>query len=342
MSKPRFTAIDLFCGCGGLTQGLKEAGFQVIGALDNDPIAVETYRSNHGEVGVVESDITQVDPRLFMKGVGLKVRELSLLAGCPPCQGFSTIRTLNGRRTVVDKRNDLLFEFLRFAKALRPQAIMLENVPGLRRDSRFECFVDRMKEMGYKGSHRILNAEDYGVPQRRRRLIYMAGLGNTIPFARPSSKMMTVRQAIGDLPAAGQSGDSIHDLTENRKEKTLELIRKIPPNGGSRGDLPGEFQLPCHQTCDGFKDVYGRMAWDKVAPTITGGCFNPSKGRFLHPEEHRAITMREAALLQGFPRSYRFPSRVGKTALAVMIGNALPPPFIKAHAQSIIDQLVTK
>jgi DNA (cytosine-5)-methyltransferase 1 len=124
-------------------------------------------------------------------------------------------------------------------------------------------------------------------------------------------------------------------MPENRTPKVLNVIRLIPKDGGSRRDLPEEFQLECHKRCNGFKDVYGRMAWKKPAPTITGGCFNPSKGRFLHPEEDRAITMREAALLQGFPRRYKFPTTENKSAVALMIGNALPPPFIAAHGRSI-------
>jgi DNA (cytosine-5)-methyltransferase 1 len=166
-------------------------------------------------------------------------------------------------------------------------------------------------------------------------LIYLAGLGVTIPFAGKAAKMKTVEDAIGGLPKAGQSGDPVHDMPENRTPKVLEIIRLIPKDGGSRRDLPEEFQLECHKRCNGFKDVYGRMAWKKPAPTITGGCFNPSKGRFLHPEEDRAITMREAALLQGFPRRYKFPTTENKSAVALMIGNALPPPFIAAHGRSI-------
>ena len=118
----------------------------------------------------------------------------------------------------------------------------------------------------------------------------------------------------------------------------MELIQRIPKNGGSRTDLPEEDQLECHKRCNGFKDVYGRMAWGDVAPTITSGCSNPSKGRFLHPEEDRAITLREAALLQGFPLRYKFPTS-NKSAVALMIGNALPPPFITAHARMIRDTL---
>jgi DNA (cytosine-5)-methyltransferase 1 len=150
------------------------------------------------------------------------------------------------------------------------------------------------------------------------------------------------REAISNLSVPGQSGDAIHDLPEKRNKRVRTLIRAIPHDGGSRTDLSKRRQLACHKKCDGFKDVYGRMAWDEVAPTITSGCFNPSKGRFLHPVEDRAITMREAALLQGFPRKYKFDPDVGKIAVALMIGNALPPPFISAHAHEIVKVLQQK
>jgi DNA (cytosine-5)-methyltransferase 1 len=180
-----------------------------------------------------------------------------------------------------------------------------------------------------------LDAADYGVPQRRRRLIYLAGRGHEIDFAPKSNGKRTVRDVIGDMPPAGNSGDPIHDLSEKRSHRIVELIKKIPKNGGSRKDLLESEQLQCHKKCDGFKDVYGRMAWEEVAPTLTSGCFNPSKGRFLHPEEHRAITMREAALLQGFPKRYKFPKVTNKSSIALLIGNALPPEFIRRHALGI-------
>ena len=249
------------------------------------------------------------------------------------------MRTLNGAFKINDPRNDLLLEFLRFVKALHPRTVMMENVPGLAKDERFEVFCARMEKLGYLGDYRILNAEEYGVPQRRRRLVYLAGRMMEIPFAKRARKMKTVRDAIGNLPKAGESGDPVHDMRENRTPRIMELIRRIPKDGGSRTDLPEEYQLDCHKRCNGFKDVYGRMAWNDVSPTITGGCFNPSKGRFLHPEEDRAITMREAALLQGFPRRYKFPTTNNKSAVALMIGNALPPPFISAHARMIRNAL---
>ena len=331
----RLTAVDLFCGCGGLTVGLKKAGFRILGAVDIDPLSIKTYGANHRNVALWKKDIRELDPQELLDTIGLKKGELDLLAGCPPCQGFSTMRTLNGAVRVDDPRNDLLLEFERFVEALLPRAVMLENVPGLANDKRFAAFTRKLEKLGYIGDHRILNAADYGVPQRRHRLIYLAGMGRAIPFAEKKRGLKTVRKSIGGLPTAGNSGDPLHDMPENRTPKVFEIIRLIPKDGGSRRDLPDRYQLECHKRCNGFKDVYGRMAWDDVAPTITSGCFNPSKGRFLHPEENRAITMREAALLQGFPRRYKFPDAGNKSAVALMIGNALPPPFIAAHGRCV-------
>ena len=212
---------------------------------------------------------------------------------------------------------------------------MMENVPALASDQRFTTFCESLHALGYVGSHRILDAADFGVPQRRRRLIYLAGYGTSIPFVAHTASSPTVRDAIAHLPPAGHSGDGIHDIPERRTPNVLRLIASVPKNGGSRSELPDHMQLPCHRRSDGFSDIYGRMAWDDVAPTITSGSFNPSKGRFLHPQEDRAITIREAALLQGFPKDYKFFPEHGKENLSTMIGNALPPPFVAAHAVKV-------
>ena len=328
-------AVDLFSGCGGLTLGLKKGGFEVVGAVEINRNAVRTYLANHAEVTVWESDIRDLQPAEVLGRLKLKVGELDLLAGCPPCQGYSRLRTLNGSRTVDDPRNDLLREFQRFVEETRPASVMMENVPGLESDRRFAEFHQALRSIGYQGTHRILNVADYGVPQRRARLIYLAGIGVTIPFAKKMKPIKTVRDALDRLPKAGSSGDHAHDRTERRSERVMQVIKHIPKDGGSRGELPEDLQLTCHKQCNGFGDVYGRMAWNTVAPTITSGCFNPSKGRFLHPEEDRAITIREAALLQGFPLDYLFAPEVGKESLADMIGNALPPPFVEAHCRQI-------
>lgn len=336
------TAIDLFSGAGGLTLGLRRARFRVLGAVEVDPLAAETYRSNFTSVHLWEMDIRRLSVARMMRELALRPGSLDLLAGCPPCQGFSTLRSLNGHRSVVDDRNDLVLQFERFVRGLRPRAVMLENVPGLATDRRLTGLVSTLEAMGYSVTTSVLDASRYGVPQRRRRMILVAGRRRAIPLAAGEEQTATVREAIGQLPRPGRSGDPLHDLSETRQPKTRELIACIPRDGGSRASLGEATQLGCHQRCDGFYDVYGRMAWDDVAPTITSGCVNPSKGRFLHPEQDRAITLREAALLQGFPPGYRFSLRRGKYAAAEMIGNALPPGFVQAHAAEIRTRLVTR
>lgn len=332
MGKPK--AIDIFAGAGGLTQGLKDAGFSMIAAIEIEPLAAKTYRLNHSRVRVYEQDIGKIDPVEMLNELGLKKGDLDLLAGCPPCQGFSAMRTRNGGRLVRDpKKKDLVLTYLRFVEALLPKMVMMENVPGLADDRRFSQFRTSLKKLGY---HHVFcavrNAKHFGVPQRRKRLILMASRIGGFEVPRESGEIHSVRQAIGNLPRAGKSGDPLHDMPERRTPHVVQLIRDIPKDGGSRTALPRERQLECHKRSNGFKDVYGRMKWDDVAPTITGGCFNPSKGRFLHPVENRNITMREAALLQSFPASYKFSPGSGKQAVALMIGNALPPEFIKRHA----------
>lgn len=333
MKRP--TALDLFSGCGGLTEGLKQAGFRVLGAVEIDKVAAETYRLNHPTVHLWRRNILSLSVPEVMRTLALKAGELDLLAGCPPCQGFSTLRTLNGSRSIKDDRNDLVLQLRRFVKGLRPKTVMLENVPGLAADHRMETLVAELESCGYLVHYKVCDAADYGVPQRRKRVILLAGTNGRPRFAPKSRIRKTVRDAIGSLPIPGDSGDLIHDLPETRGERVRRVIRRIPKNGGSRTDLPDSAQLPCHQKCNGFKDVYGRMAWDNVAPTITTGCFNPSKGRFLHPEQDRGITMREAALLQTFPEGYVFRCVTGKTKIAEMIGNALPPELVRRQAIAV-------
>lgn len=335
-------AIDLFAGCGGLTSGLKTSGFEVISAVDNDSMSVLTYQMNHPEVRVWQRDILTLSAMSMRRALGLRSGQLDLLAGCPPCQAFSSLRTLNGGLVVRHKDKNLLFQFVRFVRIFKPKAIMVENVPGLAADRRIVEFCGKLASIGYQSEFRVFDAANYGVPQRRRRMILVASRRGDVRFARETRKRMTVRDVIADLPRPGNSGDHIHDLPEKRSRQMRERIRKTPRDGGSRADLPKSLGLECHQKCNGFRDVYGRMSWDQVAPTITTGCFNPSKGRFLHPVEDRAITMREAALLQGFPPDYKFPGDATKCAIATMIGNALPPPFVAAHARLVRNVIETE
>jgi len=329
------TAIDLFSGCGGLTCGLTQAGFRVVAAVEIEAKAQATYKLNHPNVQLYESDVRKLDPAAVLKAAGLKSGDLDLLAGCPPCQGFSRLRTKNQKTSVKDDRNNLVREFLRFVRAMKPKTIMLENVPALAKDGRFTRMRNELGLLGYRMVVHTLDAADYAVPQRRMRLIMLASRIHEPVIAAKASNRITVRQALEHVGAPSTTTDYLHGLGESRTASVRALIALIPKNGGSRSDLNDKHQLACHMRSDGFKDVYGRMAWDDVSPTITGGCHNPSKGRFLHPSYNRTITLREAALLQGFPNDYAFDVSHGKEAIALMIGNALPPPFVAAHANAL-------
>lgn len=331
-------AVDLFCGAGGLTEGLRQAGYNVIGAVELDALACSTYKLNHKRVRLWKMDIRSLSGTVMMKALNLRSGELDLLAACPPCQGFSAMRTMNGTRWNRDPRNELIFEVLRIIRSMMPKSVMLENVPGLAESKRYVVFRKGLESLGYCIKWDILNTADFAVPQRRRRLVLLASRLGEPEFAPKVVNYLTVRQFIEKLTPPERSRDPLHNYSIRRSKKIEKIIRKIPRNGGSRKALGCKDQLPCHKRSNGFKDVYGRMAWDEPAPTITGGCINPSKGRFLHPFAHRAITLREAALLQTFPKAYRFPLDQGRYAVALMIGNALPPEFIRRIAVAMREQ----
>ena len=331
-------AVDLFSGAGGLTCGLKRAGFSVVAAVDNDGVAAESYRMNHPEVNLIQRDIHDVRVAELKRSLNLKRGALELLAGCPPCQAFSNLRSRNGKYRVRDNAKDLIFQFMKFVRGLLPKAVMLENVPGLKKDRRIRQAKQELEDLGYDVICDVLNAANYGVPQRRRRMILIAIRRADAAFGPEARCERLVEDAIRGL-SKRERRDFLHDTRQNRSERIRKLIGLIPKNGGSRRSLGKRGQLQCHKKCDGFKDIYGRMAWDDFAPTLTSGCINPSKGRFLHPSCNRPITLREAALLQSFPKRYRFSLRYGKYAVARLIGNALPPEFIRRHALQIIKSL---
>lgn len=335
-----YNAIDLFAGCGGMTEGLFTAGYRVVAAIEIDHNAAQAYRANNEQRGVVlyEEDIRQMDP-LVIKGL-LGDEPLHLLAGCPPCQGFSTMRRKNKRGSKRDVRNRLIWEYVRFVTALMPITIMLENVPALAEYTEFKKAVTQMKRLGYTVAYKVVDVARYGVPQRRKRLVLVGSLLGTIEPAAGNNRTITVRDAIGNMPLPQDSNDPLHQIFPQHTAHIQEQIRLTPHDGGSRLDLPEEYILPCHRKEGiGFKDVYGRLAWDKVSSTITGGCLNPSKGRFLHPEQNRCISAREAAMLQTFPQNYIFPTNLSRSAIALMIGNALPPAFCKIQADNITEHL---
>lgn len=333
----KFTAIDLFSGCGGLSVGLYKAGFEIKSAIEINNDAVKTYRLNHAKTYLVQKDIRDVSIDEIKKL--LKNKPLHLLAGCPPCQGFSSIRRLNGINK-RDKRNNLIFEFLRFVEALKPYTIMMENVPGLMNYYKFKQMLSKLRKLGYYIDIQIVNVKNYGVPQRRKRLVLIGSKLGIINVAQGKYKKRTVRDTIGKIEPTTLTKDPIHKIFPRHSLRVKKIIHSISKDGGSRNDMHWKHRLKCHNKKNvGFNDIYGRMRWDDVSTTITGGCLNASKGRFLHPTKNRTITGREAALLQTFPKTYKFPQDISITSLALLIGNALPPKFSHIQCKSIKKHL---
>ncbi|MGE4299113.1 MAG: DNA cytosine methyltransferase [Desulfovibrionaceae bacterium] len=339
-----FTAIDLFCGCGAVTEGIKGAGFQVISALDSDPVACGTYRANHPEVHLVEGDIREVQPETLIPDDCSK-RSPDLMIVCAPCQPFSS----QNRKKDGDARADLILEAVKFIHALTPRVVFFENVPGLasaRNTLLLEQLRSGLVKRGYRLSSPLrLDAADFMVPQRRLRCVMFASLG-TEPFpppipVTPEKLRITVQRSIGDLPglrSGEQTEDTLH-FARNHNPIALERMKFIPKDGGSRFSLPPELELNCHKGHKGHPDVYGRMRWDDVAPTLTTGCTDITRGRFMHPRDDRAISLREAARLQTFPDHYSFAG--SPKEIATQIGNAVPVNFAKSIASAIHQALVS-
>lgn len=320
------TAIDLFSGAGGTTQGLTDAGYNVLCAVENDETAAKTFRLNHASDLLVR-DITKVQAPALARRLKTEV-PLGLLTACPPCQPFSTL----GSGDANDPRNGLVSTILRFVVHLQPRAIMLENVPGLQHEPRF---VRLIAELGktYDLRQYLVQATDFGVPQNRRRIIVIGiAKGNDVRLpdqlagALPPSFNAAPTTA-GEALAAAMGLDVADDPVHRARKSTPMTVRRImaTTQGGGRTELPPELQLECHKRLDNRSatSIYGRIDPNKPAPTMTTRCTTPSCGRFVHPTEHRGLTLREAALLQTFPMDYRFFGTHGEVER--QIGNAVPP-----------------
>lgn len=337
----KIEAVDLFCGVGGLTCGLAKAGVVVKAGYDIDDACEYPYSENNKAIFVTKS-VYELEgsevKRWYSPGV------VRLLAGCAPCQPFSTLA--NGRDTTNDEKWGLLGEFARLVREVRPELVTMENVPRVTNHSPYAGFVQTLKDMGYHVDARRLRCADYGVPQERRRFVLVASRLGEIEIPPPSKTMCTVRDAISNLPSleAGEV-DATDPLHKARRLSPVNLqrIRTSKP-GGTWSDWPEELRAPCHQVESGqsFKSVYARMSWDKPSPTITTQCFNFGTGRFGHPEQDRAITLREAAILQSFPRNYQF-TRPGETVhfmtIGRMIGNAVPPRLGEIVGQVFVNHI---
>ena len=339
------TAVDLFSGAGSASAALKRSHFRVVAAVDNDPDACATYRANHPRVRLYETDIRDLDP-LTVQDECLNCVDLDLMVICAPCQPFSS----QSRRRGIDQRSQLLLQGARYVSALRPKILFVENVPGLASQAYADLLTQFRDICGSEyrfGSPQRVDAADYGVPQRRIRCLLMAGRDTSAPAlpppTSPKGERFTVRNAISSLTQL-ESGEEDKDdplhVARNHKPIALERLRTIPKDGGSRSELPTTLRLDCHKRSNSYPDVYGRMSWDDVAPTLTTGCTDVTRGRFAHPEADRAITPREAALLQTFPPHYKFEG--SHKVVAQQIGNALPFALLRALAPTLRASIRTE
>ncbi len=316
-----FLYIDLFAGAGGLSLGLRRTGGKQVLAVELDRECVETYRLNFPDGEVQAADVRDVDWHGWTADV---------VVGGPPCQGFSSL----GRRKADDPRNDLTLEMLRCAEIVRPRILVIENVPRFLASSQCEHLEARLRELGYAVRGGTVNCVDFGVPQRRTRaLLVAAQRGLPMPWPKGTHgsggqpRHRTVADAFARLPIE-PDGRNRHD-GRHMSDAYLERFRSIG-EGGSRRQLPPDLELPCWREASGHNDVLGRLEWQKPATTVRTEFFRPEKGRFLHPVADRPITAREAARLQSFPDSFRFPA--GQTLYSVgrQIGNAVPPLLAEA------------
>lgn len=326
---------DFFSGCGGASRGFQEAGMDVVFALDWDADAERTFKRNFPSATFMAEDIRQVDEDSIRALVYQQRPHPVLFCGCTPCQPFTKQNTTRPE-PYDDDRVPLLLEFLRFIRKCQPDIVFVENVPGIQNvspDSEpLSAFLRELTDAGYtKPAHGSVSLKRYGVPQGRRRFLLLASrhgrLGLPDETHGPGTDnpdFATVRDWIEDLPelAAGETDPEIPDHRAARLSPlNLKRIRATPEGGGNR-DWPESLRLTCHQDATGYSDVYGRMSWDRPASGLTTRCISYSNGRFGHPEQDRAISVREAACLQTFPRDFHFLG--SSTSMARQIGNAVP------------------
>jgi DNA (cytosine-5)-methyltransferase 1 len=341
------SAVDLFCGVGGLTRGLEDAGIDVRLGVDLDPACQFAYEKNN-RAEFKEADVSTLEAaslRKVFSGGGF-----TLLAGCAPCQPFSTYarssKGMERKSRRAGKTDDwvLVRRFGELVAELQPDLVTMENVPPLADQPVFADFLYSLS--GYSVDYAVVDSRTIGLPQSRQRLVLVASKLGPIQLAIAELEEATVRQTIGGLPAlrAGErdADDPLH-VASKLSPKNLARIKASCP-GGTWRDWPEELRAQCHRRPTGatYPSVYGRMEWDKPSPTITTQCFGYGNGRFGHPEQNRAISLREAAMLQGFPRSYAFlpdGQRANFAALGKLIGNAVPVPLGTYIGRTLLEHV---
>lgn len=339
-TESKLKAIDFFCSGGGMSYGLQQAGIAILAGIDIDPECQATYEANIKGAKYILADIAQFKEADLAKEISIKKNDDNLvMVGCSPCQYWTIIRT---NKNKSQKSKNLLHEFHRFVKFYNPGYVVVENVPGIlnkRRESGLDDFVVALKRQGYVVHFQVVNLNEYGVPESRRRFSLIANrVSDAEIFPIPEKSRPKVGDFIGRengfprIPAGHKDPTSFMHSTAGLSDINLERLLLTPKNGGSRKAwAETTLQLEAYKKKDGrisFSDTYGRMSWDKPAPTITTRFYSISNGRFAHPDEDRPISLREGATLQTFPKHYKF---IGSSmsAVARMIGNAVPPLYAK-------------
>ncbi|WP_416261814.1 DNA cytosine methyltransferase [Gibbsiella quercinecans] len=335
--------VDLFCGAGGLTYGLQMAGLDVVAGIDIASECRFAYESNNNAL-FIEKDISSVTKEELLALFGNA--DVKILAGCAPCQPFSTYT--QGKDKKNDKKWPLLYEFERLIKEVSPDIVTMENVPDVTKHQVYNDFFNSLKKLGYHIWAKKVECTDYGIPQKRARHVLLASKKGEIKLVdKKNSNIKTVRETIGNLPPLEAGGadpnDPLHRASKLNDINKKRIIHSIP--GGTWKDWPEELVAACHlkKSGKGYASVYGRMSWDKPSPTITTLCYGFGNGRFGHPEQNRAISLREAALLQTFPLDYNFcekKSKITMRDIGKMIGNAVPVKLGKIIGDSISSHLM--
>lgn len=338
---PRIKAVDLFCGAGGLTHGLEAAGIDVATGVDIDPACEFPFTANN-KASFLKKSVEHVGAADF--AAAFEDAKLKLLAGCAPCQPFSTYS--QGKSGPADKRWNLLNHFARLVKETEPDLVTMENVPLLEKQEVFSKFVADLKSSGFHVFHKVVDCADYGVPQHRQRLVLLASKLGPIELIPPTIKKghyKTVRDAISGLPRIKAGGSCRADRLHQSSELSPLNFKRIRASkaGGTWRDWNKKLVADCHKKGTGktYPSVYGRMGWDEPSPTMTTQFFGFGNGRFGHPRQNRAISLREGAILQSFPRRYKFVAK-GKPVyiktIGRLIGNAVPVKLGNAIGKSIM------
>jgi len=341
-------AVDFFCSGGGMSYGMRQAGINILAGIDFDKNCEETYKANIKDAEFIHADVFKLKESELKKKLSLKKNDDNLVfIGCSPCQFWSIINT---DREKSEKSKDLLKEFHRFVKYFMPGYVVVENVPGVLRrekESGLADFIKWLNANGYKVHRDIHEVSQYGVPQHRRRFTLIANrvTNKEIEPIKKQGEKLTVREVLGErngfpkVDAGHKDNTPFMHTVAGLKEINIKRLKLTEQNGGTRLSYADNEELApnCHKNNkESFKDTYGRMWWDRPSPTITTKFFSISNGRFAHPEENRALSLREGAALQSFPKNYIFKTTsIANTAR--MIGNAVPPKYAEAIGKAIIN-----